>query len=95
MQKFNKIEDIRTEIDKIDLKILDLLSDRKDLVTQVVSFKNRDQIIDKKRISEILSRLDKEAKKKDLPQELVKDIWNKMIKFFISYEERIFDRDKN
>ena len=95
MQKFNKIQDIRTEIDKIDMKILDLLSDRKDLVTQVVKFKNRDQIIDKKRISEILLRLDNEAKKKGLPQELVKDIWNKMIKFFISYEEKIFDRDKS
>ena len=91
MKKFNSIEEIRDEIDKIDLKILDLISDRKDLVTEVVKLKKRDQIIDKKRIDFILDKLSSEAKKKGLPESLVQELWNHMIKGFIMYEEQIFD----
>ena len=64
MSKFKKIQEIRIEIDKIDSKIIDLISARKDLVTKVVKFKEKNQIIDQKRINEILERLDVEAKKK-------------------------------
>ena len=48
MSKPSNINEIRIEIDKIDLKILNLISDRKDLVTQVVKFKKKNQIVDKK-----------------------------------------------
>tara|TARA_B100000963_G_C22189385_1_gene478078 strand:- start:95 stop:382 length:288 start_codon:yes stop_codon:yes gene_type:complete len=92
MSKPSNINEIRIEIDKIDLKILNLLSERKDLVTQVVKFKNKDQIIDQKRINEILTKLDIEAKKRGVPQQLVRDLWKSMIKSFISYEEKIFDK---
>ena len=91
MKRFNSIEEIRDEIDKIDLKILELISDRKDLVTEVVKLKKRDQIIDKKRIDFILDKLSSEAKKKGLPESLVQGLWNHMIKGFIMYEEQIFD----
>ena len=73
MNKFKNIQEIRLEIDKIDLKILDLISARKDLVTNVVKFKNRNQIIDKKRIDEILNRLDDEAKQRKISQSLIRD----------------------
>ena len=64
MKKFDSLEDIRKQIDKIDLRILDLISERKDLVTEVVKLKRRDQIVDKKRIEFILKKLNNEAKKK-------------------------------
>ena len=92
MSKPSNINEIRIEIDKIDLKILNLISDRKDLVTQVVKFKKKDQIVDKKRIDEILNKLDIEAKKRGVPQQLVRDLWKSMIKSFILYEEQIFDK---
>ena len=91
MKKFNSIEEIRNENDKIDLKILELISDRKDLVVEVVKLKKRDQIIDKKRISFILKKLSLEAKKRGLPEHLVQGLWDFMIKSFITYEEKIFD----
>ena len=50
MSKSQKINNIRSEIDTIDSKILELISDRKELVTKIVEFKNRDQIIDQDRI---------------------------------------------
>ena len=62
-EKFDSLEDIRQQIDKIDLRILDLISERKQLVTEVVKLKRRDQIVDKKRIEFILKKLNIEAKK--------------------------------
>ena len=91
MKKFDSLEDIRKQIDKIDLRILDLISERKDLVTEVVKLKRRDQIVDKKRIEFILKKLNIEAKKRSLPSEFIEEIWNLMIKNFINYEEQIFD----
>ncbi len=95
MSKFKKIQEIRIEIDKIDSKIIDLISARKDLVTKVVKFKEKNQIIDQKRINEILERLDVEAKKRNVSRQLVKDIWNTMINSFIAYEEEIFEKSRD
>ena len=64
MKKFNTIEEIRDEIDNLDLKIIELISQRKDLVFEVVKLKRKDQIVDQKRIDSILKRLNIEAKKK-------------------------------
>ena len=50
MKKFESLEELRKNIDELDLKILDLIEERKDLVTEVVKLKRRDQIVDQKRI---------------------------------------------
>ena len=64
MKKFNSLEEIRKEIDEIDIKVFDFICKRKDLVSQVIKFKKKHQIIDEIRIKKILLRLEKEAKKK-------------------------------
>tara|TARA_Y100001960_G_C14535129_1_gene758079 strand:+ start:210 stop:527 length:318 start_codon:yes stop_codon:yes gene_type:complete len=95
MKKFNSIEEIRKEIDKIDSRILELISDRKELVVEVVKLKSRNQIIDRKRIKTILEKLEIAAEKKKLPKGLVRSIWTLMIQGFIKYEENIFDEIHN
>mgnify|MGYP001310346919 CR=1 FL=1 len=65
MKNIKAIEDIRINIDKIDLEILNLIEKRKKLVDRVVKLKTKDEIIDQKRIDNILRKLDEEAKKKD------------------------------
>ena len=95
MNKSEKIRNIRTKIDEIDLKILNLISERKDLVTEIVKFKNRNQIIDQERISKMLKSLDAEASKRGIPRALVRKLWEGMIQSFISYEEELFDKSKN
>ena len=64
MKNIKAIEDIRINIDKIDLEILNLIEKRKKLVDRVVKLKTKDEIVDQKRIDSILSKLDGEAKKK-------------------------------
>ena len=91
MKKFESLEELRKNIDELDLKILDLIEKRKDLVTEVVKLKRRDQIIDQKRIEFILNKLKVEASKRGLAVEFVKEIWSLMIRNFIKYEEKIFD----
>mgnify|MGYP001437092951 CR=1 FL=1 len=91
MKKFNSINDVRKEIDLIDLKILDLIVDRKKLVVEVVKLKKRDQIIDQERIDKILKSLNKIGEEKGLPPQIVEAIWNAMIESFIKFEEKFFD----
>jgi chorismate mutase len=91
MKKFEPLEELRKDIDEIDLKILDLIQKRKDLVTEVVKLKKRDQIVDQKRIEFILNKLRKEALSRGLAIEFIEEIWTLMIKNFIKYEEKIFD----
>ena len=91
MKKYNSIQDIRDEIDKIDLKIIDLISDRKDLVDEVVKLKKKDQIVDQERINFILNKLNHEAKKRGIPEHLIEKIWSIMIKTFIEYETKVYD----
>ena len=91
MKKFESLEELRKNIDELDLKILDLIEERKDLVTEVVKLKRRDQIVDQKRIEFILNKLKVEASKRGLAVEFIKEIWSLMIRNFIKYEEKIFD----
>ena len=92
MKKFNTIEEIRDEIDNLDLKIIELISQRKDLVFEVVKLKRKDQIVDQKRIDSILKRLNIEAKKRGIPEPMIENLWKIMIKSFIKYEQEIFDQ---
>ena len=90
--KFKSIEEVRLKIDEIDSQMIRLISDRKDLVTEAVKLKNREQITDWERINQIISCLSKKAKDEELPEGLVEDMWMIMIKKFIKYEEEIFDK---
>lgn len=92
MKKFNTIEEIRDEIDNLDLKIIELISQRKDLVFEVVKLKSKDQIVDQKRIDSILKRLNIEAKKRGIPESMIENLWKIMIKSFIKYEQEIYDQ---
>lgn len=92
MKKFNTIEEIREEIDNLDLKIIELISQRKDLVFEVVKLKRKDQIVDQKRIDSILKRLNIEAKKRGIPESMIENLWKIMIKSFIEYEQEIYDQ---
>ena len=92
MKNIKAIEDIRINIDKIDLEILNLIEKRKKLADRVVKLKTKDEIVDQKRIDSILKKLDEEAKKKMLPSKMIKDIWEKMINGFIEYEKRYFEK---
>lgn len=91
MKKFETINEVRELIDSIDDKILNLISERKNLVIEAVKLKSKDQIVDSERIEKIIQKLSKQAVKKKLPDGLVEKLWNTMIQEFIDYERKIYD----
>lgn len=92
MKDYKNISEVRDSIDKLDSKLLRLISERKLLVDEAVRLKNKSQIVDKKRIKEILTRLDLKSKKLNLPDGLVVGLWKEMIKSFIEYERKVFEK---
>ena len=92
MKKFNTIEEIRDEIDNLDLKIIELISQRKDLVFEVVKLKRKDQIVDQKRIKTILKNIRKKSLKNNIDPKITNRIWKNMIWSYIDYEKRNFKR---
>ena len=91
MENIELIEEIREKIDKLDHEMLDLINSRKKLVDEVVKLKTKDQIVDQKRIEKILNKLDKQARKMDLPDGMIVGMWKKMISSFIEYERKYFE----
>ena len=83
---------IRKELDKLDNKLLDIIKKRTKFVDLVIKNKKfKKDIIDKKRISIILKNILKNQKKKIDPKITYK-IWKSMIKAFIDYEFRNFNK---
>lgn len=83
------IQRIRSSIDTIDKKIIELLGLRKKQVLKIAKYKNKKTIVDKKRINQIMKRIKSEAKKNKIDYVLVKNFWNKLIQYSIKLERKI------
>ena len=84
---------IRKDLDKLDNSLLDIIKKRTKLVNIVIKNKKfKKDIVDKKRISLILNNISKKSKKKKIDPKITLKIWKSMIKAFIDYEYRNFDK---
>ena len=91
--KNKKLDQVRNKIDKIDLKLLDLLKVRTQFVKKVIKLKKyKKQIVDKKRIKLILSEIKKKSIKNNIDPKITKRIWINMIYAYIDYERRNFKK---
>ena len=82
---------IRKRLDKLDEKFLDLIKKRTYLVSQVLKNKKfKKDIVDKKRIKEILSGIKVRSRRKKIDPKITIKIWKSMIKAYIDYEYRNF-----
>jgi chorismate mutase len=88
-----KIKDIRKKLDKIDGKLLLIIKKRTNLVNQVIKLKkNKNEIIDKKRIKFILKKIKTESIKLKIDPAITLSIWKEMINSFIKYEFKKFKK---
>jgi len=83
------IQRIRSSIDTIDKKIIELLGLRKKQVLKIAKYKNKKTIVDKKRINQIMKRIKSEAKRNKIDYVLVKNFWKKLIQYSIKLERKI------
>ena len=88
-----KILEVRRKLDKLDNKLLHLIKKRSDLVDIVLKNKKyKKDIVDNKRIKQILKNISIKSKKRKIDQIITKKICKSMIRAFIDYEFRNFKK---
>ena len=84
---------IRKKLDILDNRLLDIIKKRVELVDLVIKNKRyKKDIVDKKRISLILKNILIKSKKRKIDPIITRKIWKEMIKAFIAYEYRNFNK---
>ena len=87
------LKKVRSEIDKLDDKILPLMVKRSQLVENALELKKlKSQIRDPKRIKVILDKIEKNSERYDVNKKLLRQIWKSMIECYIEYENKIFKK---
>ena len=88
-----KILNIRKRLDKLDNQFLNIIKKRTFLVDQVIKNKKfKKDIIDNKRIKIILRNISKKSKLKKIDSKITEKRWKAMIKAYIQYEYRNFNK---
>ena len=88
-----KLESIRTKLDKLDNKLLALIKYRTALVKEVLKLKEfKKEIVDKKRINFILNKIKGKSKKLKIDPKITNRIWKNMIWTYIDFEKRNFKK---
>ena len=87
------LKKVRSEIDKLDDKILPLMVKRSQLVENALELKKlKSQIRDPKRIKIILDKIENNSERYDVNKKLLRSIWKSMIECYIDYENKIFKK---
>jgi len=86
-----KLIKARAKIDLLDSKIFILIKKRTTVVKQMLNLKqNRAEIIDKKRINQILKKIRIKSIKNKIDPRISARIWKSMIWSYIDYQKRNF-----
>jgi len=86
-----KLIKARAKIDLLDSKIFILIKKRTTVVKQMLNLKqNRAEIIDKKRINQILRKIRIKSIKNRIDPRISARIWKSMIWSYIDYQKRNF-----
>ena len=92
-QNKKKLIYLRAKLDKLDNVLIKALKQRTNLVKQVLKLKeNKNQIVDKKRIKQILSNIKKKSIKNKIDPKITNRIWKNMIWSFINFEKKKFKK---
>ena len=88
-----KLTKLRKSLDKLDNYFIQLIKKRTSLVKQVLLLKkNKNEIIDKKRIKTILNQIRKKSIKNKIDPKITHRIWKNMIWSYIDFEKRKFKK---
>ena len=89
-QKLNKI---RSELDKLDDTLIKIIKKRTNLVKKVLALKDRkNQIVDQKRIKTILKNIRKKSLRNNIDPKITNRIWKNMIWSYVDFEKRNFKK---
>ena len=83
----------RNKIDKLDNKIFILIKNRTQLIKDILSEKKfKNQIVDHKRINEILRKIKNRSIRNGIDPKITRRIWKAMIWSYIDFERMNFKK---
>ena len=86
-----KLQAARSKIDQLDKKILHLVKKRTTIVKLMLSLKeHKKQIVDHKRIREMLKNIKKISVKNKIDPKITKRIWKSIIWSYVDFQRRNF-----
>ena len=86
-----KLNLLRKKLDNIDYQLLKVIKKRTEIIKKVLLLKsNKNEVIDKKRISIILKRIKRESLRKNIDPKITHRIWKNMIWSYINFEKKNF-----
>ncbi len=92
-ENLKKLNKLRKRLDILDNSFIKLIKKRTSLVKQVLLLKkNKNEIIDKKRIKIILNQIRKKSIKNNIDPKITHRIWKNMIWSYIDFEKRKFKK---
>ena len=94
-EECKNMEDIRAEVDLIDNKIVELVSRRAQYVYNAAKFKKDIVAVrDENRVAAVIDSKRKLAQEYDISPDLVGDVYETMISFFVNEEIKIWETEK-
>ena len=91
--KKNKLKLARKKIDQLDQRIFNILKKRTQIIRYMLSLKKfKNEIVDKKRNSEILKRIRNKSIKNGIDPKITKRIWQSMIWSYVDFQRRNFKK---
>ena len=94
MRKCNTLEEVRTEIDMLDEKLVELISERSHLIRQAAAFKNSvDEVKEEDRIDFIMQRVRHLAIEKGINPNMISELFTIMIDEMVEMEISEFRND--
>ena len=89
----NTLKKERKKIDKIDQQIFNLVKKRTIVVKKMLSLKKyKHEIVDHKRINEILLTLKRKSIRNKIDPKITKRIWKSMIWSYVDFQRRNFKK---
>ena len=96
IKKCSSLEEIRSQIDKVDDRIVELIAERNTYVKQLAYFKNSvEEIKSDDRIDDVINRVRAKAIELGLSPNLVNDLFLRMINVMVDSEVAEFKNAKN
>ena len=88
-----KLKRERKKIDKIDQQIFKLIKKRTIIVKKMLNLKKyKHEIVDHKRIKEILLELKRKSIRNKIDPKITKRIWKSMIWSYVDFQRRNFEK---
>jgi len=84
--------ELRREIDSLDVRLVELLSQRQRYIERAAEIKaHRDQIRDEARIADVLAKVTKAAETAGLKPEIAQGVWRELMERSIALEMSRFE----